>query len=218
MYKYRNHDIAGWVLALVSIAIMGCSLACASAGGKGISHERYMREIPQNAAAPVANDEARPDVEALGAQPDAASMDDFERRGPSEIDPLGLMPSAWPDSIQLHPASRVAYSGRFGTDGYYLVTLISPEHATIPGIQTFHIESFATWESIQVNEEPTVPGSPNNRLTIVAERDGAWVKIISEQGVEGVLNMLDDPPYWENIVGPTPIIVRVFYSPVAPQD
>jgi hypothetical protein len=218
MYKYRRPDIKVWFLALVSIVALGFSLACASAGGKGVPHARYMQRVSENSAEPAVSNGVRPEVESMDAQNDRASSDNFDRRAPSDIDPLGLMPSAWPDAIRLHPASKVAYSGKFGTQGYYLVTLISPEHATIPGIQTFHIESFATWESLQVNEEPIEPGSPNNRLTIVAERDGIWVKVISEQGAEGVLNMLDDPGYWENIVGPTPIIVRVFYSPVVPPD
>jgi len=214
MLNFKNPGIITWFLALVSLITLGFSLACSSIGGKGLGNARQLPAESVSMDSASASDATS--IESMDASRSQLNSKEFDTRVPSEMDPFGLMPLDWPGFIGLHPASRIAHSGIFGSGGYYLVTLISKDKATIPGVQTFHIESFATWESLQVQEEPSETTENATRLVIIAQRDGSWVKILSEEAPAGMLASLDNAEYWEDAVGSAPIVVRIFYSSVPP--
>jgi hypothetical protein len=134
----------------------------------------------------------------------------------TDKDPFGLMPVNWPDLVKIHPEAAVAHSGEFGTEGFYLVTLISPNVATIPGVQAFHLESLSTWESVQIDETGDGENGSSRQLVIIAEGANGYVRIVSEQAGSGFLTTLENSDYWYEKVGPNPIVVRLFFSSVPP--
>jgi len=135
----------------------------------------------------------------------------------SERDPLGLMPVAWPGDVPLHPSSKLAYSGRFGTDGLYLVALVPQDLGTLTGVQAFHLESLGGWESLEVSENPA--GNAGARaLTIVAQRAGCFLKVVSENAPAGFVSTLPNPEYWKEFAGINPLVIRLYYTALPPGE
>jgi hypothetical protein len=117
------------------------------------------------------------------------SADAISGRWSARQDPFGLIPSQWPPDIKLHREARIAKSGAYQKNGYTLVGLISPDKATISGVQGFYLELLSSWESIQVKESAeTSDGSPI--LIIYAERPGARVEVRTEIGTAAFMKSL----------------------------
>jgi hypothetical protein len=117
----------------------------------------------------------------------------------------------------MHPDAQLAFSGEFGMGGLYLVTIIPSDRATPLGAQTFHLESLAGWESLQVNEEPSADRKESDALVIVAERGKAVLRVISERAGPGFIDTLPNSEHWLETVGPEPVVIRLYYA-VLPQD
>jgi len=196
-------------LAACLWAVLGCS---AEAGGKGPSRTQTW-SLDTEQSSEMSDDTVGAATDSgPGSIPDA-SLNMY--MAPSENDPFGLLPADWPDNVPLHPEAAVAHSGEFGSEGYYMVTLVSPNLATIPGVQSFHIDSLSMWQSMEIDE---VQNNGAAQLIIIAEQPGEYVKIISEQATAGFLVTLDNADYWEQRVGPDPIVVRIFFSKVPPPE
>jgi hypothetical protein len=196
MFDTHSRQSTAWLMSIAAaIAIMGC----AGGGGKG----------------PGSRGVSAGEVWAL------ASPEQAERRmathPASEQDPLGLMPLGWPDDVPLHPSSKLAYSGRFGTDGLYLVTLVPEELGTLTGVQAFHLESLGGWESLEVSENPAAE-SGSRALTIVAERAGCFLKVVSERAPDGFVSTLPESEYWKEFAGINPLVIRLYYTPLPPGE
>jgi len=193
-------------IAIVAVLIAG-TIGCSSVGGKGLRMVSEMRSRAHRADAEQAGG-------SFAMNPPAT----FPRRKACEQDPFGLMPLEWPDDIPLHPNCRVVYSDRLGSDGFYVVAIVSPKLATGAGVQTFHVDSLSVWESVQVNESAAEGGGQGKVLTIIAERSGAYLKIVSEQPGEGFLASLEDRDYWRANVDPNPLVIRLFFVPHSPSN
>ncbi len=199
-------------LLLVILACTWAALGCAGgAGGKGLSSNRSPGATFGDTVSELSGGTESESAEY--ARIPAPNVAPVLHQALSANDPFGKMPVDWPESVQLHPSSAVAHSGEFGSEGYYLVTLISPDIATIPGVQAFHIESLSTWESMQIEESE---GENTEQLIIIAEQPGSYVKILSEQASTGFLVTLENSEYWQERVGSNPIVVRIFFSAVPP--
>ena len=201
-----------WYAVLAFIVAMSGTVACSSAGGKGLEKARdaayeYIDEI---------SDES-PIEESTQAERGGYSFEYSARiavQAPSPQDPFGLVPLDWPADIKFHPDAKVAQSRPLASDGYFLLALIPSSRATIMGVQTFHIDDLSSWKSIEVDEKsPEVEGG-SPVLTIVAERSGAWLKITAQEGQAGSLTSLENYEYWEKTVGANPLIVRFYYAPI----
>lgn len=184
-------------LAMLFIAMTGCFYA----GGKGVDSHESRRYSP----------ESRGMSEAESLSGDTGSAERMRTMPATSSDPFGLMPVDWPRDVGLHPESRLAYSGEFGTGGMYLVTIAPSDIATSPGMQTYHLESLAGWESLQVSEEPSDSDRQTDALVILAERKGAWLRIVTERAVPGFIETLPNSDHWLEEVGSEPIVVRMYF-------
>jgi len=201
-----------WYAALAFIVAMSGTVACSSAGGKGLVKAReaafdYFEEI---------SDES-PSEESTQTGSPAYSFEYSARiavQGPSPQDPFGLVPQDWPADIKFHPDAKVAQSRPLASDGYFLLVLIPSSRATIMGVQTFHIDDLSSWKSIEVDEKSPEDDVGSPVLTIVAERSGAWLKITAQEAQAGSLTSLENYDYWEKTVGANPLIVRFYYAPI----
>jgi hypothetical protein len=207
MFKRQKLIITGlWIVAVVVFIL---TPGCAGRIRIGISRTKT---TPQQE-----NAQDSYFAEVSAANSTVQSERAFPTREPSEHDPFGYIPLGWISDCPLHPECYVAYSGVYGQSGLYLVTLISPDQATGPGVQGFHIESLTGWDSIQVSEDDKDEDgndSGSGKLTIVADRPDAELVIITEVAVPGFVASLDHPDFWLNIVGPNPLVTRYFYTPL----
>jgi len=135
----------------------------------------------------------------------------FSTRPPSEHDPFGLMPSAWPPDIPLHPQAWVAESGIYALTGLYIIALVPSDLATVGGVQNFYVTSLSTWESLQVKVYPDSEGLPT--LTIIATKPDITAEISTQEGTLEFMKTLQHKDYWLDKMGPTPIVVYLFSRP-----
>ncbi len=226
MFKFNSSKYEIKFLLLALVIAVGGTIGCSAggAGGKGPSPAR-----PAN----VHREASMESFDSVPVHEEAAELQDASVAGDesafwrvagtqngrvmSNRDPFGLMPSEWPVDVSLHPQCIVAHSEKFLSDGHLIVTFISPDLATIPGVQTFHVDSLSTWENLEVNEEVPEDGS-TARLIIIAERDDAVLRIVSEQVSIDTLGINGNRDYWREIVGSTPLVIRLFYTPLPPDD
>ncbi|MCX6646514.1 MAG: hypothetical protein NTY09_09175 [bacterium] len=207
MFKRQKLIFTG--LWIISVVVFIVTPSCAGRAGKSLSRDTMAF---QQETAPDSGF-ARPSI----ANSTAQSEKTLPTREPSEHDPFGYFPLGWISDCPLHPECYVGYSGIYGQSGLYIVTLISQDQATGPGVQSFHIESLAGWDSIQVSEgdeDEKEDGTESEKLTIVADRPDAELVIITEVAVPGFVASLDHADFWLNLVGPTPLVTRYFYTPL----
>ena len=188
-------------LAIVTLVLAGCM----NAGGKGIAADRQGMERGESGSLSEV-------PSAIGNADVQVQTEQYRTMDASPSDPYGLMPVGWPEDVPMHPDALLAFSGEFGVGGLYLVTVVPSDLATPLGAQTFHLESLAGWESLQVNEERTAAGKESGALVIVAERRNAWLRVISERAVPGFIGALPNSEHWLETVGPEPIIIRLYYA------
>lgn len=211
MFELRNHNnsvrLTALCLAIVALALAGCM----NVGGKGIALDRQRLERAESGSlsdpqSPIGNADVQVETE------------EFHTMEASPSDPYGLMPVGWPEDVPMHPDALLVYSGEFGVGGLYLVTIVPTDLATPLGAQTFHLESLAGWESIQVNEERSEGGKESGALVIVAERRNAWLRVVSERAVPGFINALPNNEQLLETVGREPIIIRLYYAAIPEEN
>lgn len=212
-----------WYVLLISLVTMSGVTACASSGGKGLARARdvafdYIDEISEE------TDEASSD--SMGGAPLAENLESssvtlsqlgyINSGSPSDSqDPFGLIPQDWPDDVEIHPSAKIVQRRNLASDGYFLLVLIPSSQATILGVQTFHIDKLSGWESLEVEEGSQDKNEGTPVLTIIGERDGAWLKITAEEAQPGYLESLENYEFWEVTVGIHPLIVRMYYVPIS---
>lgn len=202
MFGRQNLIPCFWIIAVVIIIT---APACSGGGGKGLSREKIDQDAEMGSGATHYR---------LTPSLSGPTNQILRTCDPTEHDPFGFIPVGWQDNCPLHPKSYVAHSGTFGETGQYVVSLISPDQATNAGVQSFHIESLSGWDSIQVTEHPENGDTAAEKLTIVARRQDAELVIISEIAPQGFLSTLENADYWTEMVGVTPLVTRIFYTPL----
>lgn len=198
--------VGALILVLLVLSSSPVLVSCSGGGGKGIPS--------QGKSFSADLDSASPDRPATSLAESNVTTDSYPTREPSGQDPFGLIPIGWIDDCPLHPKSFVTHSGRLGYTGFYIVTLVSPDEATIPGVQSYHLEALTGWGSIQVNEDLVETARGPGRLTITAYKPECELVIISEIAAPDFLSNLEHSPYWLERVGPTPLVIRIFYTPL----
>lgn len=194
------------MLVLLVLSSTPVLVSCSGGGGKGIPSpgKSFSADL----------DSASPNRPAASMAESNVTIELYQTREPSGQDPFGLIPTGWIDDCPLHPKSYVAHSGRLGYVGFYLVTLVSPDEATIPGVQSYHLETLTDWGSIQVNEDLEETDSAPGKLTITAYKPECELVIISEIAGPEFISNLEHNLYWLERVGPTPLVIRIFYTPL----
>ncbi|MCK4721501.1 hypothetical protein KAU08_12610 [bacterium] len=198
--------VGALILVLLVLSSIPVLVSCSGGGGKGIPSpgKSFSADL----------DSASPNRPAASVAESNVTIDSYQTREPSGQDPFGLIPTGWIDDCPLHPKSYVAHSGRLGYVGFYLVTLVSPDEATIPGVQSYHLETLTDWGSIQVNEDLEETDSAPGKLTITAYKPECELVIISEIAAPDFISNLEHNLYWLERVGPTPLVIRIFYTPL----
>lgn len=207
MYKIpKIFTVGALILVLLVLSSTPVLVSCSGGGGKGIPSpgKSFSADL----------DSASPNRPSPGVADSNVNIDSYQTREPSGQDPFGLIPTRWIDDCPLHPKSYVAHSGRLGYAGFYIVTLVSPDEATIPGVQSYHLETLTDWGSIQVHEDLEETASGPDKLTITAYKPDCELVIISEIADSDFIQNLEHSLYWIERVGPNPLVIRVFYTPL----
>ena len=110
--------------------------------------------------------------------------------------PFGLYPPDWPVDVVLHPEAAIAKCDAYEKTGHCIVALIPSDRATVQGAQAFHLESLMnTWQSLQV-EPPESNIEGTLVLTIIAERPGANLSVVTMTGSAAFMSTLPNKEYW----------------------
>jgi len=193
--------ITGLVIAYIALTVTGCAAT------------KSRRASLQNRMDDSAGSFQAIGEQTLAEETPSETVAEFETRPPGDQDPFGFIPADWPDNIPLHPKAIVAHSGTYGRGGYYLLTLISPELATTPGVQNFYVDALSQWTTLQVVESPEGDENEYGVLTLVAGNPGAVLRIVAERADPSVVENLADTDFWKQVVSSEPVAVRLFYAP-----
>ncbi len=236
MPKDRTTPVLRTAAAILAVLATGL-LSCA-AGGRGIPRRAVadqaasMADSSQEAleAPGYIESEAESGVTGKAEESDAVAADSLaewpgapsvtiQGQDENEQDPFSFIPNGFPEDIALHPDAKVAGGGRNVDNEMYVFMLASSKLVTPGGVQDFHLEELATWESLRVREIPAGGGRGSDPiLVIVAEKPGARLEISTARAAPGLVEGLRQKEYWLEAVGSDPVWIRLSYSPMATDE
>lgn len=203
----------------VVVSAIGCSGAVANSTVKYLAKERKSKaeKTESNPTETEKPERVRFDIDSKSTASDRHQISYFQPRtnitqGQSvpANDPLGLIPHEWPVEIAFHPNAIIAKSERLSDTEISILALIPSSVATPMGVQKFHCDSLANWETIEVHEEfPEQKNSQNRFYCIDASRPGMTLEIYTGYPTDEILREIIALDFILGIVGENPLFEKL---------